>query len=198
MYQELYGYPALTPAIKAAESSASTRRSSITSTRPPRAARSTPIRTRPDQAATRRGEIAAIVAGRRRAHSGRERSRKLRSRARDAGQRASRAGEGMQMRRQHVAVAIATFIATPACTRSGAEPGDGSADDAGIDSYVNPYAGARTRAPGDNVVHTYAPTYSAVWNEILLRRLRARVLSAAASAGLPPALEARPSASSRS
>jgi hypothetical protein len=73
----------------------------------------------------------------------------------------------MRCGRQQVAVAIATLVATPACTRGGAESGDGSADDAGIDSFVNPYGGADS-APGDNVVHTYAPTYSAVWNEILL------------------------------
>jgi hypothetical protein len=64
------------------------------------------------------------------------------------------------------AVLAASLAAiTSACSGGSAEPGEGSADDAGIDSG-NPYGGADS-VPGDEIVHTYAPTYAAVWNEVL-------------------------------
>jgi hypothetical protein len=67
--------------------------------------------------------------------------------------------------RAAVVLAVSLAVATSACTTGGAQPGEASVDDASTDGTVDPYADS---ASGDDVVHTYAPTYNAVWNEILL------------------------------
>jgi hypothetical protein len=67
--------------------------------------------------------------------------------------------------REWVVVAV-LLPATASCSSGGASPGQTPADDAGADGTVNPYAGEDSGAGCDIV--RYAPTYDAVWNEILL------------------------------
>ena len=52
-------------------------------------------------------------------------------------------------------------MAAAACSSSASSTGNEASDDAGVD------AGAADGAPDDDVVHTYRPTYTAIWSEIL-------------------------------
>jgi hypothetical protein len=72
-------------------------------------------------------------------------------------------------------VLAATLGATTACSPGAGETsGDGSANDgfasdSTVEEGADPYPGADS-PPGIDVVYTYAPTYDAVWSEILVPR----------------------------
>jgi len=68
-----------------------------------------------------------------------------------------------------VAVAIAAaLVSTQGCARSSGEPGDASAGDVDLDAAVNVYSEAACAPNNLTSAPTYAPTYDAIWNEILL------------------------------
>jgi hypothetical protein len=62
--------------------------------------------------------------------------------------------------RAALVLAAASFALTPACSGSGASTSDASADGAIDSSPVNP-------CESEDAARTYAPTYDAVWHEIL-------------------------------
>lgn len=81
------------------------------------------------------------------------------------GPRESLAESGMRA----ALVVAAVLAATPACSQGAGERSDGSASDSavevglGLDAVVG-----EDSPPAVSVVYTYAPTYDAVWSEILV------------------------------
>jgi hypothetical protein len=65
------------------------------------------------------------------------------------------------------ALAVALLAATPACSEGAGERSDGSASDSAVEGGLDAVVGEDS-PPAVSVVYTYAPTYDAVWGEILV------------------------------
>jgi len=65
-------------------------------------------------------------------------------------------------------VLAAAMVSIPGCTPSGGEPEDASGDDPSLDAGANAFADAGCMPMVEMSPPTYAPTYDAVWTEILL------------------------------